>query len=400
MKILVLNCGSSSLKYKLIDMATQDEMASGAVEKIGLEGAFLKFVDKDGKKVVLNHEMPQHKEAINFVLETLVGAEYGCVASLNEIDAVGHRVVHGGEAFSKSVLITDEVMAKIEECIQVAPLHNPPNIEGIKAIEAIIPGKPQVAVFDTAFHQTMPEHAYMYALPYEMYEKYGVRRYGFHGTSHRYVSQRVCEFLGVNIEDKKIITCHIGNGASITAVKHGKSVDTSMGFTPVEGLMMGTRSGDVDAGALSFIMEKEGLDAKGMSDLINKKSGVAGVSRISSDMRDIEDGSANGVEGAVLALKMYDYRIKKYIGAYAAAMGGVDIIVFTGGVGENQCITRDVVCSNMEFMGIEFDSIKNHGLRGKEAILSLPSSKVTVCVIPTDEESMIASDTQAILSNR
>ena len=400
MKILVLNCGSSSLKYKLIDMATQDEMASGAVEKIGLEGAFLKFVDKDGKKVVLNHEMPQHKEAINFVLETLVGAEYGCVASLNEIDAVGHRVVHGGEAFSKSVLITDEVMAKIEECIQVAPLHNPPNIEGIKAIEAIIPGKPQVAVFDTAFHQTMPEHAYMYALPYEMYEKYGVRRYGFHGTSHRYVSQRVCEFLGVNIEDKKIITCHIGNGASITAVKHGKSVDTSMGFTPVEGLMMGTRSGDVDAGALSFIMEKEGLDAKGMSDLINKKSGVASVSRISSDMRDIEDGSANGVEGAVLALKMYDYRIKKYIGAYAAAMGGVDIIVFTGGVGENQCITRDVVCSNMEFMGIEFDSIKNHGLRGKEAILSLPSSKVTVCVIPTDEESMIASDTQAILSNR
>ena len=253
MKILVLNCGSSSLKYKLIDMATQDEMASGAVEKIGLEGAFLKFVDKDGKKVVLNHEMPQHKEAINFVLETLVGAEYGCVASLNEIDAVGHRVVHGGEAFSKSVLITDEVMAKIEECIQVAPLHNPPNIEGIKAIEAIIPGKPQVAVFDTAFHQTMPEHAYMYALPYEMYEKYGVRRYGFHGTSHRYVSQRVCEFLGVNIEDKKIITCHIGNGASITAVKHGKSVDTSMGFTPVEGLMMGTRSGDVDADRKSVV---------------------------------------------------------------------------------------------------------------------------------------------------
>ena len=285
MKILVLNCGSSSLKYKLIDMATQDEMASGAVEKIGLEGAFLKFVDKDGKKVVLNHEMPHHKEAINFVLETLVGAEYGCVASLNEIDAVGHRVVHGGEAFSKSVLITDEVMAKIEECIQVAPLHNPPNIEGIKAIEAIIPGKPQVAVFDTAFHQTMPEHAYMYALPYEMYEKYGVRRYGFHGTSHRYVSHRVCEFLGVNIEDKKIITCHIGNGASITAVKHGKSVDTSMGFTPVEGLMMGTRSGDVDAGALSFIMEKEGLDAKGMSDLINKKSGVAGVSRRSEERR-------------------------------------------------------------------------------------------------------------------
>ena len=400
MKILVLNCGSSSLKYKLIDMTSKDELASGGVEKIGLEGAFLKFADKEGKKVVLNHDMPDHKEAINFVLGVITGDEYGCVSSLNEIDAVGHRVVHGGEAFSKSVLITDEVMAKIEECIQVAPLHNPPNIEGIRAIETLIPGKPQVAVFDTAFHQTMPDYAYMYALPYELYEKHGIRRYGFHGTSHRYVSQRVCDYLGVKIEDKKIITCHIGNGASITAVKYGKSVDTSMGFTPVEGLMMGTRSGDVDAGVLSFIMEKEGLDGQGLSDLVNKKSGVLGVSRISSDMRDIENGSAEGVEGAVLALKMYDYRIKKYIGAYAAAMGGVDIIVFTGGVGENQCITRDVVCSNMEFMGVEFDSIKNHGLRGKEAILSLPSSKVTVCVIPTDEESMIASDTQAILSNR
>ena len=400
MKVLVLNCGSSSVKYKLIDMAEKKELAQGGVEKIGLAGAFLKFTSPNGEKIVLEHEMPDHKEAIEFILDVLVSKEHGCVTALSEIDAVGHRVVHGGEKFNSSVLIDDDVIAKIEECIQIAPLHNPPNIAGIKAIDAIIPGKPQVAVFDTAFHQTMPDYAYMYALPYELYEKHGIRRYGFHGTSHRYVSQRVCDYLGVKIEDKKIITCHIGNGASITAVKYGKSVDTSMGFTPVEGLMMGTRSGDVDAGVLSFIMEKEGLDGQGLSDLVNKESGVLGVSRISSDMRDIENGSAEGVEGAVLALKMYDYRIKKYIGAYAAAMGGVDIIVFTGGVGENQCITREVVCSGMEFMGVEFDSIKNHGLRGKEAVISTSSSRVTVCVIPTDEETMIATDTQTILSNQ
>ena len=398
MKILVLNCGSSSVKYKLMSMTNKDTLAQGGVEKIGLYGAFLKFTDNDGKKVVLEHAMPDHQEAIDFILKTLISKEYGCVESLNEIDAIGHRVVHGGDKFSSSVLITDEVLQKITECIPLAPLHNPPNIEGIKAVEALIPGKPQVAVFDTAFHQTMPQAAYMYALPYKMYEKYAVRRYGFHGTSHRYVSQRVCEFLGVDITEQKIITCHIGNGGSITAVLNGKSVDTSMGFTPVEGLMMGTRSGDVDAGALAYIMEKEGLSAEGMSNLVNKESGVVGISEISSDMRDIENAAAEGNERAILTLAMYDYRIKKYIGEYAAAMGGVDIIVFTGGVGENQWETRRVVCQNMEYMGIEFDAEKNDRLRGEEAIISKPSSKVKVLVIPTDEEIMIALDTQEIVA--
>lgn len=398
MKVLVLNCGSSSLKYKLLDMANQEELAQGAVEKIGLEGSFLKFTKPNGEKIVLEHAMPEHQAAIEFVLDVLASPEHGAVKSLDEIDAVGHRVVHGGEKFSESVLITDEVMDKIVECIDVAPLHNPPNIAGIKAIEELIPGKPQVAVFDTAFHQSMPAEAYMYALPYEMYEKYGVRRYGFHGTSHRYVSQRACEFLGVNFKDQKIITCHIGNGASVTAIKDGKSIDTSMGFTPTEGLMMGTRSGDVDPGALAFIMEKEGLDAKGLSDLVNKKSGVLGISQNTSDMRPIEDGVKHGDARSILTMKMYDYRIKKYVGAYAAAMGGIDIIVFTGGVGENQCPTREEVCKGLEFMGVEFDAEKNDGLRGKEAIISKPSSRVKVVVIPTDEESMIASDTQTIVS--
>lgn len=379
-------------------MTNKDTLAQGGVEKIGLYGAFLKFTDNDGKKVVLEHAMPDHQEAIDFILKTLISKEYGCVESLNEIDAIGHRVVHGGDKFSSSVLITDEVLQKITECIPLAPLHNPPNIEGIKAVEALIPGKPQVAVFDTAFHQTMPQAAYMYALPYKMYEKYAVRRYGFHGTSHRYVSQRVCEFLGVDVTEQKIITCHIGNGGSITAVLNGKSVDTSMGFTPVEGLMMGTRSGDVDAGALAYIMEKEGLSAEGMSNLVNKESGVVGISEISSDMRDIENAAAEGNERAILTLAMYDYRIKKYIGEYAAAMGGVDIIVFTGGVGENQWETRRVVCQNMEYMGIEFDAEKNDRLRGEEAIISKPSSKVKVLVIPTDEEIMIALDTQEIVA--
>ncbi len=400
MKVLVLNCGSSSLKYKLIDMKNDVEMASGGVEKIGIPGSFLKFVQPDGKKVVLEHEMPSHQEAIEFVLDILASKEYGVVASLDEIDAVGHRVVHGGEKFSESVLITDEVLAKIVECIPLAPLHNPPNIAGIKAIEELIPGKPQVAVFDTAFHQTMPAEAYMYALPYKMYRDYGVRRYGFHGTSHRYVSRRACDFLGLDYDTQKIITCHIGNGASITAVKNGKSIDTSMGFTPTEGLIMGTRSGDVDPGALSFIMEKEGLNAQGLSDLVNKQSGVLGISEMGSDMRDIEDGVAEGNERAILTMNMYDYRIKKYIGEYAAAMGGVDVIVFTGGVGENQCPTREMVCKGLEFMGVEFDAEKNRGLRGKEAVLNLPTSRVKVVVIPTDEESMIAQDTVEIVNGK
>ena len=399
MKVLVLNCGSSSVKYKLIDMAEKKELAQGGVEKIGLAGAFLKFTSPNGEKIVLEHEMPDHKEAIEFILDVLVSKEHGCVTALSEIDAVGHRVVHGGEKFNSSVLIDDDVIAKIEECIQIAPLHNPPNIAGIKAIEAIIPGKPQVAVFDTAFHQTMPAISYLYALPYRLYEKYGVRRYGFHGTSHRYVSQRACDFLGVDIKTQKIITCHIGNGGSIAAILNGKSIDTSMGFTPVEGLMMGTRSGDVDAGVLSFIMDKEGLDSKGISDLVNKQSGVLGITGISSDMRDVENAAESGNERAVLALKMYDQRIKKYVGEYAAEMNGVDIIVFTGGVGENQWPTRQAVCEGLEFMGIDFDTEKNKGLRGKEAIISKPSSRVKVVIIPTDEESMIAADTEAIVSN-
>ena len=333
-------------------------------------------------------------------METLSGAKYGCIKSLDEIEAVGHRVVHGGEKFNQSVLIDKEVKAKIIECIDIAPLHNPANLKGIDAVEKILPKVPQVAVFDTAFHQTMPKHAYMYALPYEMYEKYGIRRYGFHGTSHRYVSRRACEFLGVPYENQRIITCHIGNGGSITAIKDGKSIDTSMGLTPVEGLMMGTRCGDVDAGALSFIMEKENLDAHGLSTLVNKKSGVMGISGVSSDMREIEAAIAQGNERAKLALQMYDYRIAKYIGAYTAVLGGVDIIVFTGGVGENQTVTRATVCRQLEFMGVKIDEELNSTIHGKEADLSAPDSKVKVVVIPTDEEYMIASDTQAILSNR
>lgn len=398
MKVLVLNCGSSSVKYKLFNMSNGDVLAQGVVEKIGLPGSFLKLVTPEGKKVVLEKEMTEHNAAIDFILHTLTSAEYGCIKSLDEINAVGHRVVHGGEKFASSVLINDEVIKQLEECIELAPLHNPPNLKGINAVTRLMPNVPQIGVFDTAFHQTMPDYAYMYGLPYSLYKKYGVRRYGFHGTSHRYVSQRACEILGVPFEEQKIITAHIGNGGSITAIKNGKSIDTSMGMTPVEGLLMGTRAGDVDAGALSFIMEKEHLDAAGLSNLINRESGVAGLSEISSDMRDIEDAIEKGDKNAILAMEMYNYRIKKYIGAYAAALGGLDILVFTGGVGENQWVTRSAVCKDMEFMGIEFDVEKNDGLRGEEVILSLPNSRVKVMVVPTDEEFMIASDTMEILS--
>ncbi|MGL5704388.1 MAG: acetate kinase [Tannerellaceae bacterium] len=398
MKVLVLNCGSSSVKYKLFNMSNGDVLAQGVVEKIGLPGSFLKLVTPEGKKVVLEKEMTEHNAAIDFILHTLTSAEYGCIKSLDEINAVGHRVVHGGEKFASSVLINDEVIKQLEECIELAPLHNPPNLKGINAVTRLMPNVPQIGVFDTAFHQTMPDYAYMYGLPYSLYKKYGVRRYGFHGTSHRYVSQRACEILGVPFEEQKIITAHIGNGGSITAIKDGKSIDTSMGMTPVEGLLMGTRAGDVDAGALSFIMEKEHLDAAGLSNLINRESGVAGLSEISSDMRDIEDAIEKGDKNAILAMEMYNYRIKKYIGAYAAALGGLDILVFTGGVGENQWVTRSAVCKDMEFMGIEFDEEKNDGLRGEEVVLSLPNSRVKVMVVPTDEEFMIASDTMEILS--
>ena len=397
MKILVLNCGSSSIKYKLFDMTTQEVLAQGGIEKIGLVGSFLKLTLPNGEKKILEKDIPEHTAGIEFILNTLVSPEYGAIKSLDEINAVGHRMVHGGERFSESVLLNKEVLDAFTACNDLAPLHNPANLKGVNAVSAILPNVPQVGVFDTAFHQTMPDYAYMYAIPYELYEKYGVRRYGFHGTSHRYVSQRVCEFLGVDPKGKKIITCHIGNGGSISAIKDGKCIDTSMGLTPLEGLVMGTRSGDIDAGAVTFIMEKEGLNATGVSNLLNKKSGVLGISGVSSDMRELEAAVAAGNPKAILAEKMYFYRIKKYIGAYAAALGGVDIILFTGGVGENQANCRSEVCEGLEFMGVKIDLEKNK-VRGEEAIISADDSKVTVAVIPTDEELMIASDTLAILN--
>lgn len=397
MKILVLNCGSSSVKYKLLDMNSNEELGSGGVEKIGMKGSFLKHVRKDGQKVVLKGEILEHQTAVEYILGVLTSQKHGAVESLEEINAVGHRVVHGGEKFNSSVLITDEVIQKIVECIDIAPLHNPPNLAGINAINELLPNVPQVAVFDTAFHQTMPEHAYMYGIPYSLYKKYGIRRYGFHGTSHRYVSRRACEFLGLDYSNTKMITAHIGNGASITAIENGKSIDTSMGFTPIEGLMMGTRSGDVDLGVVTFLMEKEMIGSASVSTLFNKHSGVLGVSGLSSDMRDIENAVADGDERATLALDMYEYRIKKYIGSYVAVLNGVDVIVFTGGVGENQTGSRIEVCKGLEFMGVKIDPELNK-IRGKEMIISTPDSSVKVVVIPTDEEFMIASDTLEIVN--
>ena len=361
-----------------------------------MKDSFLKLTLPNGEKKILEKDIPEHTAGVEFILQTLTGAEYGVVKSMDEIDAVGHRMVHGGEKFSQSVLLTPEVLAAFEACNDLAPLHNPANLKGVHAIAAILPNVPQVGVFDTAFHQTMPDYAYMYAVPYELYQKYGVRRYGFHGTSHRYVSKRVCEFLGVDPAGKRIITCHIGNGGSITAIKDGKSVDTSMGLTPLEGLMMGTRSGDIDGGAVTYIMEKEGLDAAGMSNLLNKKSGVLGIFGESSDMRDLESAAAAGNQRALLAECMYFYRMKKYIGSYAAALGGVDIIVFTGGVGENQASARWAACEGLEFMGVKLDAERNK-VRGEEAVISTDDSQVKVVVIPTDEELMIASDTMDIL---
>lgn len=396
MKILVLNCGSSSVKYKLIDSKIEKVLAEGGVEKIGLPDSFIKFKRPDGTKGVIETPMPDAKAAVKVVLDVLTDPKEGVIKSFDEIEAVGHRVVHGMEKFNKSVLITPEVIEQVKECYPVAPLHNPANITGIEAVTELMPNVPQVGVFDTAFHQTMPQKAFMYALPYEAYEKYGVRRYGFHGTSHRYVSRRACEFLGLDYEKQRIITCHIGNGASITAIADGISVDTSMGLTPTEGLMMGTRVGDVDPGALVYLMQRYNLDADGLQKMIQKQSGVLGVSGISSDMRDIEDAIAKGDKKAKLAMDMYEYRILKYIGAYAAVLGGVDVIVFTGGVGENQIGTREVICKQLAFMGITFDAEANK-TRGKEIEISGKDSKVHVVVIPTDEELMIARDTAAIV---
>lgn len=396
MKILVLNCGSSSIKYALYNMDDQSVITSGGIEKIGLPDSFIN-VKLNGEKHKMERPIAEHTAGVQWIFEVLTTGEYAVLKDLNELDAVGHRMVHGGEKFNKSVLLTPEVMEAFAACNDLAPLHNPANIKGVNAVTALLPNIPQVGVFDTAFHQTMPDYAYMYALPYNLYKEYGVRRYGFHGTSHRYVSQRVCEFLGVKPEETKIITCHIGNGASIAAVKNGKCVDTSMGLTPLEGLIMGTRSGDIDAGAVTFIMDKLNLDTKGISNLLNKQSGLAGVSEGSSDFRDILAGIANGNDKARLAKEMYTYRIKKYIGQYAAAMGGVDVILFTGGAGENQWEVREGATKGLEFMGIKLDDEKNRACRATEAILSADDSKVTICCIPTDEELMIASDTMNLV---
>ena len=396
MKVLVLNCGSSSIKYKLFNMDTHTVMVQGGVEKIGLPDSFLQIKLSNGEKVKIEQPMPEHTVGIQLILNSLVDKQIGCIASLEEIQAVGHRVVHGGEKFNKSVLITPEVKEMIVKCVELAPLHNPANLKGIEAVETALPGVPQVAVFDTAFHQTMPDEAYMYAIPYELYEKYAIRRYGFHGTSHRYVSARVCEYLGIDPNTTKVITAHIGNGGSCTAVLNGKSVDTSMGLTPLEGLMMGTRAGDMDLGAATYIMEKENLSTTEFSNLMNKKSGLLGVSGVSSDARDIENAVQAGNERADLARRIFIYRVKKYIGAYAAAMNGVDVIVFTGGIGENDAHIRAEVTKGLTYLGIDFDESKN-AVRGEEAILTTPESKVKVCIIPTDEEWMIASDTQALI---
>ena len=398
MKILVLNCGSSSIKYKLFDMDTHAVMVQGGVEKIGLPDAFLQIKLANGEKVKIEQPMPEHTVGIQLILNSLVDEKIGCIASLDEIQAVGHRVVHGGEKFNQSVVITPEVKEMIVKCVELAPLHNPANLKGIEAVETALPGVPQVAVFDTAFHQTMPDEAYMYAIPYELYEKYAIRRYGFHGTSHRYVSARVCEYLGIDPLKSKIVTAHIGNGGSCTAVMNGKSVDTSMGLTPLEGLVMGTRAGDMDLGAATYIMEKEGLSTAEFSNLMNKKSGLMGVSGVSSDARDIDAAVNEGNKRADLARRMFIYRVKKYIGAYAAAMNGVDVIVFTGGIGENDAYIRAEVIKGLTYLGIEFDESKN-AVRGEERVLTTAESKVKVCIIPTDEEWMIASDTQFLIQN-
>ena len=391
MKILVINCGSSSIKYKLYEMDDKSVLAAGGIEKIGLEGSFLK-TKINGETKIIESPCPTHTEGIKLMFDTLLNPVYGAIKSLDEISAAGHRIVAGGR-FTKSQIVTDEMLQEWKQYMELAPLHSDAHLKGYVAVKDMLPNLPQVFVFDTAFHQTMPAKAYMYAVPYKYYEQNNIRRWGAHGTSHRFVTARVCEVLGVKPEDVRIITCHIGNGASVSAVKYGKCVDTSMGLTPLEGLMMGTRSGDVDPSAVLSIMKKEGLDADQMSDLLNKQSGVKGISGVSSDIREVEAGIREGNERCKLAMEMYDYRIKKYIGAYAAAMGGVDIIVFTAGVGEHQWDVRQGAVEDLEFMGIKVDTEKNKKNFGEEEIISTPDSKVKVVVVPTDEELLIASDT-------
>ena len=399
MKILVLNCGSSSIKYQLFTMTDRVVIAKGGIEKLGMKGSFLKHVRQDGQVVVFEGEILDHKIGVEYILGILTSKKHGCLNSLEELDAVGHRVVHGGERFNSSVLLTEDVLAEVTKCIDIAPLHNPPNLKGIQAMEELIPGIPQVGVFDTAFHQTMEPKAYMYGITYPLYKKYGIRRYGFHGTSHRYVTKRACDLLGVDYNTQKIISCHLGNGASVAAVKNGKSVDTSMGFTPVEGLVMGTRSGDLDVGVVLYIMEKEEIGIKSANTLFNKHAGMLGITGVSSDMREIEMAKVKGDEKAVLALDMYNYKVKKYIGSYIAAMGGLDILILTGGIGENADTTREGVLSDLDFLGISLDRQKNKGFRS-EGIISTPDSRVKVIVVPTDEELMIALDTEQIVADR
>jgi len=400
MKVLVLNCGSSSIKFQLFDMQKTIVLAKGVAEKVGLKGSFVLLEKKNGQKVQFDGEIIDHQTGIEYILGILTSAKHGCIKNLDEIEATGHRVAHGGENFKTSAFIDDYVLAEIEKLGELAPLHNPANLKGIVAMKALIQGIRQVAVFDTAFHQTMPEHAYMYAIPYSLYNKYKIRRYGFHGTSHGYVSKRACEILNVDITKQKIITCHLGNGASMTAIDGGKSVDTSMGFTPIEGLIMGTRSGDLDIGVVSYIMDKEEIGLSSVNTVFNKQSGMLGVSGVSSDMREITDAALNkNNTRAQLSLDMYFYRIKKYIGAYASAMGGLDILIFAGGIGENSSVTRFEACKNLEFMGIEMDKKKNDLVHSKDAIISSNNSKVKVMVVPTNEELVIARDTLQIISN-
>jgi len=397
MKVLVINCGSSSLKYQLINMETEESLAQGLVERIGIEGSILTQKVPGRDKYIIEQPMADHKDAIKLVLDALVDGNHGVISSMDEISAVGHRVVHGGEKYSESVVIDDAVMESLEECVKLAPLHNPANIIGINACKSLMLNTPMVAVFDTAFHQTMPKTAYMYPLPYELYTKYGIRKYGFHGTSHKYVSAECAKLMGKDIKDVKIITCHLGNGASLAAIKDGHCVDTSMGFTPLEGIAMGTRCGNIDPAIVTFLMNEGKMTAKEVDNLMNKQSGVLGLSGVSSDFRDIEDAAKEGNERAILALNVYNYRVREMIGAYAAAMGGVDAVVFTAGLGENAIETRAEICKGLEFLGIEIDDAKNN-VRGKSTEVSKDGAKVKVFVIPTNEELVIARDTKELTS--
>ena len=399
MKVLVINCGSSSLKYQILDMTNESLLCKGLVERISMDGSVITHEKIGMDKVKTEVPMKDHKDAIEQVLAAVQDKDHGVVKSMDEIGAVGHRVVHAGEKFSKSVLITDDVIKALEDCVELAPLHNPPNLLGISACKQLMPSTPMVAVFDTAFHQTMPPESYIYAIPYEYYEKYGIRRYGFHGTSHKYVAERASRMLNVSLEDLKLITCHLGNGASVSAIKRGKCIDTSMGFTPLEGLVMGTRSGDLDPAIVSFIQEKENLSQDKVNNILNKKSGVLGISGVSSDFRDLEEAVSNGNERAALALKVFAHKVRFYIGAYIAEMNGVDAIVFTAGVGENDVTMREIICNNLGNLGIKLDPVENK-IRGKEAIISADDSKVKILMIPTNEELMIARDTYNIVTSK